>query len=377
MIDIDAMMQSFIDKNGSDMYLTVGIPPNFRLEGGIERQKTEPLTDEDMRHIITTLLTPEGVAEFDATLEYNTAISWGTKARMRLNVFRQRQHSGLVVRRIRTDMPTLESLGLSKVHSDLIMEKRGLIIVVGATGSGKSTTLAAMLNYRNENGQGHILTIEDPVEFVHEHKNCIITHRDVGIDTFSFAVGLKSALRQMPDVIVIGEIRDMETMEHAMTFAETGHLCLATLHSSNASQAIERIVNMFPEQKHKQLLLNLSSNLRGILSQRLVRNLQNKKSLATEIMLNQGAIKDLIMEGRIVELKEVIEKNKSLGMQTFEQCLLDLITSDTISEEVAMAEADSPANLRIAMRQLGLSKKSREIGSLESHIAEEEKKAHF
>lgn len=376
MIDIDALMQSFVEKGGSDMYLTVGIAPNFRIEGSIERLSGDALTDDDMRHIITTLLTPEGVAEFDATLEYNTAIDWKGKARMRLNVFRQQMHSGLVIRRIRGDMPTLESLGLSSVHSDLIMEKRGLIIVVGATGSGKSTTLASMLNYRNENGQGHILTIEDPVEFVHQHKNCIITHRDVGIDTFSFAVGLKSALRQMPDVIVIGEIRDAETMEHAITFAETGHLCLATLHSSNSTQAIERIVNLFPEQKHKQMLLNLSSNLKAILSQRLVRNLENKKSLATEIMLNQGAIKDLIMEGRIIELKEVIEKNRSLGMQSFEQSLLDLLTKRIISEEVAMAEADSPANLRIAMRQVPGLRSSRGMDNLQKEFeAEEQKKA--
>jgi twitching motility protein PilU len=376
-LDIDKMLQSFIDSNGSDIYLTVGTAPHFRLQNRIEKMGPDALTDEDIRQIIEKLLTPQGIAEFDATLEHNTAISWNGKARMRLNVFRQRQHSGLVIRRIQTVMPTLESLGLTKVHSDLIMEKRGLILVVGPTGSGKSSTLASMLNYRNENGQGHILTIEDPVEFVHEHKNCIVTHRDVGIDTFSFAIGLKSALRQMPDVIVIGEIRDEETMEHAITFAETGHLCLATLHSNNATQAIERVVNLFPEQKHQQVLLNLSSNLKAILSQRLVANRRNGKTLATEIMLNQGLIKDLIKEGKIRELKDIIEKNRSLGMQSFEQSLLDLYLNGVITEEIALQEADSPANLRMALRELPSAKKPKEFGELDEKMRKEEIKKSF
>ncbi len=372
MLDLDALLESFIEKNGSDIYLTVGAPPCFRLENGIEQLELPQLTDDDIRHVMTSLLTEQGMAEFDATMEYNTAVDWKGRTRLRINVFRQRQHSGLVIRRIRNDIPDLKFLGLGDVHANLIMEKRGLILVVGATGSGKSTTLASMLNYRNYHGSGHVLTIEDPVEFVHEHRGCIFTHRDVGIDTFSFAMGLKSALRQMPDVIVIGEIRDVETMEQAIVFAETGHLCLATLHSNNATQAIERIVNHFPEQKHKQVLLNLSSNLKAILSQRLVGNLRGTKSLATEIMLNQGFIKDLITEGRIKEIKDVIDKSKSLGMQTFEQSLLALYTDAVISEETALAEADSPANLRIAMRQLTGLRKPRSAGG-DGLIAEVEK----
>ena len=377
MLDIEALINHFVDKDASDIYLTVGTPPHFRSESGMERVGDQPLTDEDLQHIIASLITPQGVTEFDATMEYNTAIDWKGRARMRLNLFRQRQHSGLVIRRIRKEIPSLEQLGLPPIYASLIMEKRGLIFVAGPTGSGKSTTLASMLNYRNEHGQGHILTIEDPVEFVHEHKNCIFTHRDVGIDTFSFAVGLKSALRQMPDVIVIGEIRDAETMEQAIIFAETGHLCLATLHSNNASQSIERIVTLFPEEKHRQVLLNLSSNLKAILSQRLITNFQKKKSLATEIMLNQGLIKSLITEGRVKEIKEVIEKNRGQGMQTFEQSMLDLFSDGIISEEAAMEEADSPANLRIAMRQLTGLRKPKGLEDLQKTIKKAEKKTTF
>ena len=377
MLDIDALITDFIARGCSDIYLTVGAPPCFRGEGGIEHVGSDPLTDEDIRHAIASLVSEQGAAAFSTALEYDTGIDWKGIARLRINIFRQRQHSGMVVRRIRKDIPDLKFLGLSDVHSGLIMEKRGLVLVAGATGSGKSTTLASMINYRNNHGHGHILTIEDPVEFIHEHRGCIFTQRDIGIDTLSYATGLKSALRQMPDVIVIGEIRDMDTMEQAMMFAETGHLCLATLHASNATQAIERVVNLFPEAKQQQVLLSLSSNLKAILSQRLVRNLRGHKSLATEILLNQGLIRDLIAEGRIKQLKEIIEKNKSLGMQTFEQSLLDLFAAGVISEEAAMAEADSPANLRIAMRNLTGLRKSNEFTELQQQKNEAEKKNKF
>lgn len=351
-IDVSALIQTFVEKDASDLYVTVGAPPCMRIQDKMERIGTVPLQDEDVRMIMTTLLSEEAVSEFDATLEYNTAIDWQGTVRMRINLFRQRQHSGIVMRRIRSDVPPLQALGLPKLYADLIMEKRGLILVVGPTGSGKSTTLASMLSYRNTHGSGHIVTIEDPIEFIHDHKNCIVTQRDVGIDTYSFGLGLKNALRQMPDVIVIGEIRDREAMEQAIIFAETGHLCLATLHANNSHQAIERVTNFFPEEKHRQILLNLSFNLKAVLSQRLVHNTQDSRSLAVEIMLNQGLIKALIAEGRIKEIKELIENGKASGMQTFEQSLLDLFSQGIISEEVAMAEADSPANLRIAMKQL-------------------------
>jgi len=301
--------------------------------------------------ILRDLLTPEQIVEFEEKREFNTAIV-RDDARFRMNVFKQRNHNGVVLRRIRTTIPTIEQLGLPPIYGDLIVKKRGLILVVGATGSGKSTSLAAMLGHRNIHGEpAHIVTIEDPIEFVHEHNLCIFTQRDVGIDTSSFAEALKNTLRQAPDIIVIGEIRDRETMEHAITFAETGHLCIATLHANNSNQAIERIINFFPEEKHKQILLNLSLNLRAILSQRLMNNTQEKRSLAVEILLNRGIIPDLIAEGRVKEIKEHIEKGREVGMQSFDQALMDLFTSGMISEQVALSESDNPANLRLVMKQ--------------------------
>lgn len=354
MITADNLLQAFVDKDASDLYLTVGAPPSIRMSHAIERIGAEPMTEENIRAIIREIITPEAISEFEATLEYNTAYDWHGKARMRINLFRQRQRTGMVLRRIRTAIPSLETLKLPAIYGNLIMEKRGLILVVGPTGSGKSTTMASMLDHRNQHGFGHIVTIEDPVEFIHDHRNCIITQRDVGIDTYSFGIGLKNALRQMPDVIVIGEIRDRETMEHAIVFAETGHLCMATLHANNTNQAIERVVNFFPEEKHRQVLMNLSFNLKAIVSQRLVRNVEDGRSITTEIMLNEGLIKNLILDGRVNEIRELIEKGYGAGMQTFEQSLLELHTQGIISEEVALAEADSPANLRLAMRQKGL-----------------------
>ena len=252
------IFRAFIEKNASDLYLTVGSPPCMRLHNKLEYYSKVPLQEADVRQIMKDILSEKAITEFDATFEYNTAISWEDKHRLRINIFKQKQFTGMVIRRVHTEIPTLESLSLPSIYGDLIMEKRGLILIVGQTGSGKSSSLAAMVGHRNRYGSGHIITIEDPIEFEHTHQNCIITQRDVGIDTVSYSSGLKNALRQMPDVIVIGEIRDVDTIQNAINFSETGHLCLATLHANNTNQAIERVINMFPEEKRAQVLMSLS-----------------------------------------------------------------------------------------------------------------------
>ena len=348
---IDHYLALMVEQRASDLYLTYDAPPSLRIAERITALSDAALTDEDIRRFTDQLLTPTQKDEFESTLELNTAISWKGSARFRINVFRQQLHEGLVLRRIQTDIPTIESLHLSPLYADLIMARRGLILVVGPTGSGKTTSLAAMVGHRNLHGDGHIITIEDPIEYVHHHERCIITQRDVGIDTYSFAIALKNALRQRPDVVVIGEIRDREVMEQALYFAETGHLCLATLHANNASQAIERITNFFPEDRHPQILLNLSLNLRAILSQRLITNLKSARSLIMEIMLNNGLIKQLIEEGKIRQIHEMIEKGSGEGMITFDQCLLKLVADGILSAEMAIAESDNPANLRLQLKQ--------------------------
>ena len=350
------ILRAFVDKNASDLYLTVGAPPCMRLHNNLERYPNDPLTEEDIRAILKDILSEKSIAQFEATLEHNTAITWDGRWRLRINVFKQKLNTGMVIRRVQTKIPTIEELHLPKVYGDLIMERRGLILIAGQTGSGKSSTLAAMVGHRNRHGSGHIITIEDPIEFEHSHNQCIITQRDIGIDTFSYSAGLKNALRQMPDVIVIGEVRDLDTMENAIAFAETGHLCIATLHANNTNQAIERVINFFPEEKRAQVLMNLSMNLKAILSQRLVRNIKNTRSIANEIMFNSGQIRELILEGKIKEIRKYIEEGTSSGMQIFEQALLRLYEQDIITEDVALAEADSPGNLRLAMRQNSINK---------------------
>lgn len=349
-INTSEILAEFIKSGASDCYFTVGSPPAFRFNNNIKTQEKARLTQDNIEKILKELLTEDAILEFESTLEYNTAIVWND-ARFRMNIFRQRKQTGIVLRRIRTDIPSIEQLELPKIYGELILEKRGLILLVGATGSGKSTSLAAMLGHRNISGSGHVVTVEDPIEFIHEHNQCIFTQRDVGIDTYSFGIALKNTLRQSPDVIVIGEIRDRETMEHAIIFAETGHLCLATLHANNANQAIERIINFFPEEKHKQILLNLSLNLKAILSQRLAPNIRGERSIAVEILLNNGIIRDLIADGRVKEIREHIEKGRDLGMQSFEQALFTLYSAGIITEQVALAESDNPANLRLVIKQ--------------------------
>ena len=320
------------------------------------------LTEEHMRELIAGVLDEEAIDEFDSTLEYNTAIQWNEQARFRLNVFKQRQHSGMVLRRVKTDIPTIEQLNLPAPYADLSMAKRGLVLIVGATGSGKSTSLAAMLNHRNEHVSGHIITIEDPVEFLHSHKKCIVSQRDVGIDTYSYGIALKNVLRQRPDVIVIGEIRDRDTMEHALQFSETGHLCIATLHAGNAVQALERIVSMFPEDKHKQIWLSLSINLKGILCQRLISNAANSRSLVNEIMLNSGLIRNLLYDGQVSDIPEMISKSHDQGMVTFDQSLMSLIEAKEIDESTAVEEADNAANIKL---QLTKSSMNQRLGNVE------------
>lgn len=352
----DKLLQLAIDERASDIYLTYGCPPCLRINDVISPAGEELLDDKALNALLHALVDEEKLEEFEATMEMNTAINWHNRARFRINAFRQQQHTAVVIRRIQTEIPSLQSLRLPKPYGDLVMEKRGLVLVVGPTGSGKSTSLASMIGHRNTYGHGHIITIEDPIEFVHSHQGCIISQRDVGIDTYSYALALKNALRQTPDVVLIGEIRDRETMEQAINFAETGHLVLATLHTKNASQAIERIINFFPEEKHSQLLLNLSLNLRGVLSQRLVKTVRQSRTIAVEVMLNQGLVRSLIEEGKPKEIKDVMEKNRSLGMQTFEQALLDLYRNGEITEDVALQEADNPANLKLQIRNVKLEK---------------------
>ncbi len=371
-IDAEKLMDTFIATDASDLYLTANAPPSLRYSAGIAPHGDVRLNEELIMNLLRQLISPDILSEFESTLEYNTAISWQGKARFRVNLFRQQQQTGAVLRRIHTDIPTLEELELPKVYADLIMERRGLILLVGQTGSGKSTSLASMIEHRNRHGSGHIITIEDPVEFIHEHKGCIITQRDVGIDTYSFGIGLKNALRQTPDVIVIGEIRDRETMEHAIVFSETGHLCVATLHANNTNQAIERVINFFPEEKHAQILLNLSFNLKAVLSQRLVRNKEASRSIVIEIMLNQGLIKNLIHEGRIKEIREYIEKGHDVGMQTFDHALLALYSRGIITEEVALAESDNPANLRLSIKQHDMMKQGSSYRSGEMSLTDDQ-----
>ncbi len=348
---LNQLLEKFIAANASDLYLTVGAPASMRVEHELRAISAEALTEEEVNLYLSGLVSEEVIDEFRSTLELNTAIQWHDQARFRLNAFKQRQQTGVVLRRIRTQVPTLAELSLPKQYADMVMEPRGLVLVVGQTGAGKSTSLAAMIEYRNQRSSGHIVTIEDPIEFIHEHKGCLVTQRDIGIDTYSVGIALKNALRQRPDVIVIGEIRDRDTMEHALVFSETGHLCLATLHAHNTHQAIDRIVNFFPEEKHKQVRLSLAMNIRGIFSQRMVLNVYEKRTLAIEVMLNQGLVRNLIREGRSSEILEQIERNRDQGMQSFDQCLFDMCIAGEVSESVALAEADNGANLRLQLTQ--------------------------
>jgi twitching motility protein PilU len=348
---IDYWLDEMMTRGASDLYITYGSKSGLRVEDTIVSLGTK-LTDTDIQRYLDQLLSAAQREEYSIMSELNMAFLWKGKARFRVNVFRQQGHDGIVIRRVQMTIPKLEDLLLPKLYGDLALLKRGLILIAGPTGSGKTTSLAAMVGHRNNHGTGHIITVEDPIEFTHQHQQCIITQRDVGLDTNSYATALKNALRQRPDMVVIGEIRDREVMEQAIYFAETGHLCLATIHANNSSQAIERVLNFFPEERHRQILMNLALNLRAVLSQRLVANTKNSRTLVIEIMLNNGLIRQLIEEGKIRQIREMIEKGASEGMQTFDQCLLELYNKHIVSEDTVLAESDNPSNLRMQLTNL-------------------------
>lgn len=337
-------------RNGSDLFLTVGFPPAIKADGDVKPVMEQPLTPEQCSIIVRSIMNDRQVKEFDATHECNFAISPAGIGRFRVNVFMQQGKPGAVMRTITTEIPDFEKLDLPPVLKDVIMSKRGLVVMVGGTGSGKSTSLAAMIGYRNANSKGHIITIEDPIEYVHPHRNCIITQREVGTDTESWDAALKNTLRQAPDVILIGEIRARETMEFALQFAETGHLCLATLHANSANQALDRIINFFPEEKREQVLMDLSLNVRALISQRLVKREDGGRCAAIEIMLNSPLISDLIFKGEVHAIKEIMSKSAEQGMKTFDMALFDLYERHHISFEEAIKNADSQNELRLQIK---------------------------
>ncbi|MCE7886330.1 MAG: PilT/PilU family type 4a pilus ATPase [Alphaproteobacteria bacterium PRO2] len=345
------------DHKASDLYLTVNHPPTLRTEKGFITLDKKPMTHDDINNILNTVLTARQKRDYESQMELNTSLDMGRYGRFRLNALRQRQFPALVIRRIISKIPTFADLRLPKILEKLSMDKRGLVLLTGMTGSGKSTTLAAMVDYRNMQEEGHIITIEDPIEYYHEHKKSVVTQREVGVDTESYAIALKNALRQRPDVILVGEIRDREVMEQALTSAETGHLCLATIHTANSYQAIERIVNFFPEDYASQIRLNLSVNLKAIVSQRLVPSIEGGMVPAIEVMLNQGHVRELILKGEINKIKDVMEQNSTLGMCSFDQSFLQLYQQGLITEEVAMLNSDKQADLKVKLQQIKLSGK--------------------
>jgi twitching motility protein PilU len=363
------LLRLMLSKNGSDLFITAEFPPAFKIDGKMTPVSNQALTPTHTIELARAIMNDKQAAEFEATKECNFAISPGGLGRFRVSAFVQQNKIGMVLRTITTTIPKLEDLGMPDVLKEVVMSKRGLVIMVGATGSGKSTTLAGMVGYRNENSYGHIITIEDPVEYVHPHKNCIITQREVGVDTQDWFAALKNTLRQAPDVILIGEIRDRETMDYAVSFAETGHLCLATMHANSANQALDRIINFFPEERRGQLLMDLSLNLKAMISQRLVPLKDTKgRCAAVEIMLNSPLISDLIFKGEVHEIKEVMKKSRELGMQTFDQALFDLYEAEKISYEDALRNADSVNDLRLSIKLQGKEAHGRDLSKGTEHL---------
>lgn len=345
------LLRKMVERDGSDLFLTAAFPPAIKVDGTIHKATDTPLSADQAAIMVRSIMNDKQIKEFDATKEANFAIAPQGIGRFRVSAFIQQGMVGAVLRTITTEIPTLEDLELPPILKDVVMNKRGLCIIVGGTGSGKSTTLAAMIGHRNENSRGHIVSIEDPVEYVHPHKGCVITQREVGVDTESWHAALKNTLRQAPDVILIGEIRDKETMEYGIQFAETGHLCLATLHANSANQALDRIINFFPDERRQQLLMDLSLNTKAFVSQRLVPREGGIGRVASmEIMLNTPLIQDLIFKGEVGQIKEIMAKSTRLGMQTFDQSLFQLYEDATISYEEAMRNADSKNELRLRIK---------------------------
>ena len=366
---INDLLKLMVSRNGSDLFITGDFPPAIKVDGKVTKVSPQPLNAGHTLALARSIMNDKQAAEFERTKECNFAISPPGIGRFRVNAFVQQARVGIVLRTITTTIPKMDDLGLPPVLKDVAMTKRGLVIMVGGTGSGKSTTLAAMIGYRNENSHGHIITIEDPIEYVHDHKNCLITQREVGVDTESWEAALKNTLRQAPDVILIGEIRERETMEHAIAFAETGHLCMGTLHANSANQALDRIINFFPEERRAQLLMDLSLNLKGLVSQRLIPLKDSKgRAAAIEILLNSPLISDLIFKGEVHEIKEVMKKSREMGMQTFDQALFDLYESGKIGYEDAMRNADSMNELRLQIKLHGKETKDRDLTSGVDHL---------
>ena len=350
-MDIDRLLKIMVEKGASDLFITTGVPPSIKINGKVVPVTTSKLSPEKCRETVLSVMTDTQRKEFVRDKELNFAISARGVGRFRVSAFYQRNLAGMVLRRIETTIPDIDQLGLPSVIKDIAMTKRGLIIFVGGTGTGKSTSLAAMIGYRNKNSKGHIITIEDPIEFMHSHQGCIVTQREVGIDTNSFEIALKNTLRQAPDVILIGEVRSQETMNHAMTFAETGHLCLCTLHANNANQALDRIMNFFPSERHDQLWMDLSLNLKGMVAQQLIRTPDGKgRHAAIEILLNTPLVADLIRKGDVAALKPLMAKSNELGMQTFDQALFRLFKSGKVTYDDALISADSPNDLRLMIK---------------------------
>ena len=366
---INDLLRLMVSRGGSDLFITAEFPPAIKVDGKVTKVSPQPLTPGHTLALARSIMSDRQIADFERTKECNFAISPAGVGRFRVNTFVQQGRVGMVMRSIPTRPPTIDGLGMPQVLKEVAMAKRGLCILVGATGSGKSTTLAAMLDWRNENSHGHIVTVEDPVEFVHAHKNCVVTQREIGLDTDSWEIALKNSLRQAPDVILMGEIRDRETMEHAVAFAETGHLCLATLHANSANQALDRIINFFPEERRAQLLMDLSLNLRALVSQRLIGKQDGKgRTAVVEIMLNSPLISDLIFKGEVGEIKEIMKKSRELGMQTFDQALFDAFEANLISYEDALRNADSANDLRLQIKLTSKRAKTVDLAAGTEHL---------
>lgn len=364
------LLRLMLSKKASDLFITAGFPPAMKIDGKMTPVSQQSLSMQHTEMLARAIMNDKQAAEFDATKECNFAISPTGIGRFRVNAFVQQQRVGLVLRTITTKIPEFDDLGLPQVLKEVVMSKRGLVIFVGGTGSGKSTSMAALIGHRNKNSYGHIITIEDPVEYVHEHINCVITQREVGVDTESWEAALKNTLRQAPDAILIGEIRDRETMEHAIAFAETGHLCMGTLHANSANQALDRIINFFPEERRAQLLMDLSLNLRSLVAQRLIPAKDGKGRVAAiEVLLNSPLISDLIFKGNVHEIKDIMKKSRELGMQTFDMALFELYEAGKISYEDALRNADSMNELRLQIKLEGAEAKSQDLNSGIAHLA--------